>query len=148
MGVPGDFLVRRDDVSKHRFEPAVPLERLELGAAMRAGARARLGENLRASIGIGATHWDRLADGGWRQASDVTAFFGPARIAKGIADWGGAEFASRVSSVFASLAAVAGDPARPWFRIREERGPEAVARTYDALVAGRVDPSDGCVLSL
>lgn len=132
------------------FDPNRPVVLIDMAgnAAVRASLRARLGPRFLRSIGIGATHWDHLAVRDALGADDSEAFFAPARIAKRIEDWGGAGFAARFGEAMSGFAATVAHQPEPWLRVREELGPHALLRVYEATRAGNVDPRDGFVLGL
>jgi len=132
------------------FDPHLPAVLIDMAgnAAVRKALRDRLGPRFLRSIGIGATHWDHLARRDALGADDSEAFFAPARIAKRIEDWGGAGFAARFAEALSGFAATVAHESDPWLRVREELGPDALLRVYEATRTGNVDPRDGFVLGL
>jgi hypothetical protein len=110
-----------------------------------AAVHHRLGDQLKHSCLVGATHWDQ-------RAAAATAlpgprpqfFFAPDRIRQRVHDWGRAEFDRRYNG---QLQRFLGS-IEPWFRLREVDGGEPALAAYRRLLAGDTDPAEGCLLSL
>ena len=63
---------------------------------------------------------------------------------KRIADWGGAEFQIRISQVWTEFAGFVDG----WMDVEEGFGAGAVETIYHELLAGRVNPQKGYILSM
>lgn len=101
------------------------------------------GERLKASIGVGATHW-----GADRAPRDLPGarpafFFAPSQIAKRDADWGAGVLMRR--AVEANIAACAVLAAR--MTVTASQGADAIAAAYADMVAGSTPPDRGVILS-
>jgi hypothetical protein len=68
-------------------------------------------------------------------------FFAPDRVKARQADWGHAEFASRVGA--ASTAFIA--DARRWLKLETHSGPEAILSAYRSLLQGNARPDVGLI---
>jgi hypothetical protein len=104
----------------------------------------RFGERLVHSCIVGATHWNAKPRPERLPGAPPTFFFAPAQIERRTREWGPAGFQERLGAAWTDFRAAS---AR-WLRVVRGSGPEAVARTWDALVAGRTEPAEGHVLSL
>lgn len=101
------------------------------------------GDQVKASIGVGATHW-----GADRAPRDLPGarpvfFFAPAQIAKRDQDWGAGVLMRR--AVEANIAACATLSAR--MAVTEATGAAAIAAAYAAMVAGKTPPDRGVILA-
>ena len=103
-----------------------------------------LGDALRHSCIVGATHWEARATQHDLPGPAPQFFFAPDRIRKRVADWGPGGVARRFDEALSDfLPSVKG-----WMRIVAADGAEAVEAVYRDMLEGRVDPSEGHMLSL
>jgi hypothetical protein len=109
-----------------------------------ASVHRRLGDSLRSSCMVGATHWEAPRSVGELPGPKPTFFFAPDRGRKRAADWGAAELAARVDASFEPF--VTAVPR--WIKVEHHVGPDAVRAAYLAVLEGRVAPDRGLVLSL
>jgi hypothetical protein len=113
-------------------------------AQVRRAVHVHAAGDLRASILVGATHWD-----GATSAADPLpgptpeVFFAPARGEQRAAELGPAPFQRRIGAAWAAFAQRVPDLLRIEFR----SGVDAVGQAYDALLDGSADPARGVVLS-
>lgn len=122
--------------------PSVYVDMSGDGAVL-AAVHRHFGPALKASIGVGATHWEAPRGGGELPGPKPEFFFAPAQIAKRNAEWGPGEALRRAN---AANAAFVRD--RPnLIAVRRAAGGPAVAAAYAEMVAGRTPPSDGLILS-
>jgi hypothetical protein len=121
-------------------------------AALRRAVHEHFGDALRYSCSVGGTHWDELGSGRDLPGPRPTLFFAPAQMAKRSAPppdgWGPAELNARIADAWTAFMQPVNHPARPWLRVRTNRGAAAVGEAMAALLDGRVDPRDGFMLSL
>lgn len=115
--------------------------------------REHFGTNLKASILVGMSHWDksqggdlRLGEGGEPVPTSLHThtFFAPAWVERRLHDWGPAETMAKVSEGWREFMAGADDRCR----IVYGSGQDAVAATYQAMLKGQPPPDQGFVLSL
>ncbi len=139
-----DEVVRYEAIDQ--IEPGIPSILVDMAGNQRVLARAheRLGEALRHSCSVGATHWDAGSRGESLPGPEPEFFFAPTRIAKRSEDWGASGLEARIGSAWRAFAA---DCDR-WLHVARERGAEAVERTYRDALGGRLDPAEGHLLSL
>lgn len=105
---------------------------------------AHLGDQIRHSTQVGATHWEEAGRGLPPTGPRPEFFFAPGQAEKRRAEWGGAELDRRLDEGFRSFAADSGR----WLRICHGSGPEAVAAAYREVVDGETAPETGHVLSM
>ncbi len=127
------------------LDPATPSVFVDMSGdgAVVAAVHHHFRDQVKASIGVGATHWgaDRAPKGlpGARPAF----FFAPAQIAKRDQDWGAGVLMRR--AVEANIAACAVLSAR--MAVVEAHGPDAIAAAYAEMVAGKTPPDRGLILA-
>lgn len=102
------------------------------------------GENVKESCIVGATHWEADRSRGDLPGAKPAFFFAPAHIAKRNEEWGNGVLLGKAMAASAKIAAaIAND-----FKVDHIRGPEAVAKTFVALVNNEVPPSRGLMLTM
>ncbi len=112
-------------------------------AALLGRLHERLGRHLRLCCLIGQTHWsERQPVAG--QEPPFVKLFAADRIRRRVRDWGAAAFDERYAAAFRSFA----EFSRAWLRVREQTGAEALAATFDRLLANAVRPEEGNIHSL
>ncbi len=112
--------------------------------AVRGAIHGKFRDALKYSCAVGATHWDVPREAGELPGPQPQMFFAPGVVQKRIADWGGAEFQSRVGEAWRAFLPTAAAHTK----IVEGRGLEAAARVFADLAGGRASPSDGHVIRL
>ena len=103
------------------------------------------GDNLQYSCLVGASHWDQR--GGMPSQLPGPApemFFAPSQAEKRVAEWGGHGFQQRLGEVWLGF----NDFVAGWMTVEYDLGPDAVARVYQEVLAGRFSPNTGYILSL
>jgi hypothetical protein len=113
-------------------------------AAVRSAVHRHFGEELAHDAAVGDTHWDE--PGG--APADLPGpqpelFFAPDQLSKRRKDWGEDGFA-RMGDAWRSFV----EWTDGWLEVAHGSGPEAVEQVYLELLAGRVSPSVGHVLSM
>lgn len=102
-------------------------------------------DDLRASIMVGATHWEGASFPADRLPGPAPEFsFAPARAEQRAAELGPGPLQRRIGEAWAAFAERVPD----LLDFEHGSGVEAVGRAYDALVDGSADPARGVVLSL
>ena len=121
-------------------------------AGLRRSIHTHFAESVAYSCSVGGTHWDELGSGGGLPGPRPTLFFAPAQIKKRAAPppegWGGTGLQQRIAEAWTAFMRRVSDPAAPWLRVSQGRGPEAVRAALLTLLDGQGDPRDGCMLSL
>jgi hypothetical protein len=101
------------------------------------------GEAMRASIGVGATHWDAPRNRAPLPGVAPSFFFAPAQVLKREADWGPGEIIRRIAD--ANLMAL--PKLQSLIAIDHHHGGDAVQNRYAAMAAGEVPPASALILS-
>jgi len=105
--------------------------------------QSSLGEQLKRLIMVGLSHWeDRSAEGHIEVANEF--FFAPAQAEKRTAEWGGKGLRRKMADVYIPFLTSSGK----WLQVRKGQGNEAVEEVYQDMVMGKVNPSEGWILSL
>lgn len=116
------------------------------------GLRARIhghfDDRLMYSCSVGGTHWDELGSGKGLPGPKPTLFFAPAQIKKRNADWGPAKLQQRIAEAWTAFMRPVTAAQSPWLRVVRGGGRAAIETTYADLLAGRVNPAEGHVLSI
>jgi hypothetical protein len=87
---------------------------------------------------VGFTHRDDLAGAADLPGPRPQLFFAPDRLEQRRRVWTPDGLMERLGEAWRAILEPARDPERGWLRIQRGRGPDAIARIYDALAAGRV----------
>jgi hypothetical protein len=98
---------------------------------------------VRHSSSVGATHWDAARGGVVVPPPKPEFFFAPSQLAKRGKQWGRDELNARIADALGVFI----DGSSRWMSIRHTHGADAVAALYDDLVAGRVAPNVGNIVS-
>ncbi|MEZ5558677.1 MAG: DUF2855 family protein [Pseudomonadales bacterium] len=112
--------------------------------AVLAAVHDHLGDALRYSCLVGATHWDARAGARDMAGPRPQLFFAPAHIERRRADWGPAGLEQRIAEAWDGFVAAA---AR-WIHVEHGRGPADVERIYRRVLDGAASPAVGYVLSV
>jgi NADPH-dependent curcumin reductase CurA len=104
-----------------------------------------LGENMKSSIIVGATHWNA----GGQRSTDLPGatpemFFAPGQIQKRSKEWGPAELQRRLGEGWRDFVA----STDAWLNVIRGAGKAQVEQTYRLMLEGRAQPADGHILSL
>jgi hypothetical protein len=141
-----DRVVSYDDLEG--LDPGVQTAYLDFSGngELRARIHNHLGESLLSSTVVGAADWESLTPPGGNAelpGPGPELFFAPTRVAKRNEDWGAAEVRRRVASDQNRFI----DSSGSWLSIRSASGPEGIATTWQAMIKGEVDPSEGWTVS-
>lgn len=114
-------------------------------AGLTAAVHRQLGDQLRQSIKVGATHWEASSVAGEALPGPEPAFFfAPAHIARRDEQWGAGVVTQRAFAASADLAR----EMRDQLQIRECSGADAVVDVWESLLDNRLSPQQGRILSL
>ena len=114
--------------------------------ALRETVHRRWQARLAYSCSVGATHWEVLGNAKGLPGPRPVLFFAPAQAQKRIAEWGAKAFHERLAVAWNRFVARVSDPQRPWLRVLEGEGRDAVESAYVSLLDGQVPPDAGWVL--
>lgn len=138
-----DTVITYDEVDQ--LDPATPAVVVDMAGndAVRRAIHGHL-DDLRASLLVGATHWEADAVEGDLPGPRPEMFFAPGQIAKRSAEWGAEELFTRVGGALDRVL----ERAPTWLTVEHHTGPDSVVEVHRTLVDGRADPSVGYILSL
>jgi hypothetical protein len=116
-------------------------------AEVRNALRARLGSNLKMTITVGLSHWDKVGDAPAATASGgepTVFFFAPAWVEKRREDWGPAVLGQKIAGAWHEFMR----GVDRWIRVVRGEGQTSVASVYGRMVDGTCSPDEAHVLSL
>jgi hypothetical protein len=108
-----------------------------------ASVHTHFGDSLKYSCSIGATHWDQTSHRVDTPGPKPQFFFAPSQLSKRGKEWGREEFNTRLGAALNTFI----EGSKQWLRIEHLRGADAVSETYSQLVAGKMSPEIGNILS-
>jgi len=108
-----------------------------------AGIHTHFGESLKYSCSIGATHWDQTSHRVDISGPKPQFFFAPSQLSKRGKEWGREELNNRLETALNTFI----EGSKVWLRIEHSRGADTVSDTYSQLVAGKMSPEIGNILS-
>ena len=108
-----------------------------------AGIHTHFGESLKYSCSIGATHWGQTSHHVDIPGPKPQFFFAPSQLSKRGKEWGREELNNRLETALNTFI----EGSKQWLRIEHARGADAVSDTYSQLVAGKMSPEIGNILS-
>ena len=112
--------------------------------AVRRDVHERFADSLTASIVVGDTHWDVAGGGDALPGPRPEFFFAPTHLAARFAEWGPAEFERRLGESWSGFVGFARDR----LRTVEGKGAAEVARQWQRMAGGDVDPAEGLMLTM
>ncbi len=139
-----DRVTSYDEVSDLAQVPSAFVD-MAGNAALRRRIHEHLRDALTSSRAVGMTHWQESTGlSGDLAGPKPEFFFAPAYAQDRLTAWGRAGFQTRLAQAWEAFIA----PARDWFSVTEADGPDAVMTRYQAMLSGRMTPSEGLILSL
>ncbi len=132
-----------------RVDASVPTVIVDMAGDRKVAAalHTRLGENMRYHVGVGLTHWEEVETDPGEDgfiAARAAFFFAPAHVQKRMKDWGPEGFAQRSHAAMQAAAA----KSRTWLEVRSVDGLTGLAELYPEIVAGRLRPQEGVMVTL
>jgi hypothetical protein len=109
-----------------------------------AAVHRHFGELLVQSTQVGLSHWDAPRPPADLPGARPQLFFAPDQARRRMQEWGREGFDARLGASWRSFATRAAD----WMTIERGRGQEAIGQVYADMLAGRIDPAVGHMLSL
>ena len=138
-----DQVIHYDDVEALEDIPSVFVDMAGNGDVTNRLHR-HLGENMRYSCRVGATHWDAGDLATDLPGAKPEFFFAPGQIQKRAKEWGPAGLQQRLGSAWTGFRYAS----RSWLEVVRGAGTEAVEKVYADTLEGRTLPSQGHVISL
>jgi len=105
---------------------------------------ALLGDQMKYTANVGVTHYDANVMGPDFIRERSGMFFAPAHIQKRSKEWGPGEFEERAIGFWYEAA----KQSRAWLSIERHDGMPALSAVYESLLAGKISPDRGIVISL
>lgn len=134
-----------DDMDRLAVDAAAVFVDMAGDKALTAAVHARLGDQLRQSIKVGATHWEAAAGGEeFLAGPEPGFFFAPAQITRRDEQWGQGVVMQQALTACVDLAR----GLRGQIEIAERQGSDAVLDVWTALLDNRMPPDRGMILSL
>ncbi len=126
------------------LDPAVPTVFVDMSGNgdVVSAVHHHFGDQLKASIGVGATHWSAPRAGQTLPGPRPAFFFAPGQIAKRDTEWGRGEMMRRATAANIAFCQILGNRVT----IAHEQGSEAVAAAYRIMAAGQNPPDRGLIL--
>lgn len=138
-----DRVVTYDEIEQLPDDEPSCLVDMAGSGPVRSAVHNRFAGNLRASLTVGATHWEDQGGGEDLPGPRPEFFFAPAQSAKRSKDWGPDELAKRIAASFHALL----DDTSRWLTVEHHRGAEGLETVYRRLLEGQADPSVGYIVS-
>jgi Protein of unknown function (DUF2855) len=139
-----DHVLTYEETESLAHTPAVYVD-MAGDAQVRDRVHSQLGDALRHSAVVGATHHDRMgAVPDSLPGPPPTFFFAPDRVAKRSSEWGREGLQARIAEAWGPYV----EWCEGWLQVVVDEGPESLQRAYLDLLDGRIDPATAHVLSL
>lgn len=143
LGIYGR-VVTYDEVDSVDAGPATFVD-IAGDASLRTAIHTHFGDDLQASMVVGATHWEDMSGGGPDLPGPTpTLFFAPDRIVKRGKDWGPAGLEERAAAAWYPFA----DWISTWLEPISGEGFEAIRGAYLDVLDGEVTPDRAHILSV
>ena len=141
----GDYndVVIYSDISAMDTEVPTVLMDMAGNPEIVAGIHTHFGESLTYSCSIGATHWDQTSHRVDIPGPKPQFFFAPSQLSKRGKEWGREELNNRLETALTTFI----EGSKEWLRIEHLYGTDSVSDTYSQLVAGKMSPEIGNILS-
>ena len=101
-----------------------------------------LADDLKYFCNVGLSHWEEGSGPGHLSVPNEF-FFAPEQAEKRTRDWGGAGLREKMASSYVPFLQFAST----WMELRRCEGPEALKEVYDEMINGKVNPSEGIIVS-
>ncbi len=146
-----DTVVTYDEVGQLDAGEAVVMVDMAGSADLTLQLHTHYGDNMRFSSKVGATHYEEAGGGDGLLEGDAGLpgakpefFFAPSQAQKRASDWGPGEIEQRMGASFVAFRKFCDN----WLQVERHYGAEAVQAAYQAVLAGRQPPQNGCIISL
>jgi len=139
-----DTVITYDELDGIDHSQATVIVDMSGNGAVLSDLHALLGDQMKYTANVGVTHYDANVMGPdfIRERSEM--FFAPAHIHKRGKEWGPGEFETRAIRFWYEAAL----KSRDWLTIEQHNGMPVLSTVYDSLLAGKIPPSQGIVVSL
>lgn len=139
-----DEVILYDEVE--RIDAGAPSFYVDMSGngALTTALHERLGENMKASIMVGATHWSAERPSKTLPGAPPTFFFAPSQMSKRDKEWGPGVLLRQGLEASVRLSGALSDTIE-FVRLA---GPDEIARNWRALLGNEVPPNRGLIASL
>ena len=138
-----DRVIAYDDISTLDASRASALVDMAGNGAVTRAVHAHFGDQLKASIIVGKSHWDAESEQAALPGPKRQGFFAPGRSQKRAADWGAAALGQKIGAAWIGFMSIAPRLAR----IDKRSGGDAALAAYQELLSGKADPRAGIVVT-
>ena len=139
-----DRVVSYDDIESIPVEGDVIAIDMSGNGAVLGRLHAHLEDRLRYSMAVGLSHRNAPPRPDVMKGPQPEFFFAPTQVSKRMKDWGPEDFQKRAAGALCAFV----DGSRSWLDVTHSIGAEAAQRVWTDVVAGRVSPNVGHVVSL
>ncbi len=139
-----DRVVTYDDLQSHDSGQGVILVDMAGSAEVIAALHNHYGDNLCYSCMVGVTHYDEMGSTEGLPGATPEFFFAPNQAQKRALEWGGGEMEKRIGAAFVAFREFCDS----WLQVKRGYGAQAVVQGFENTLAGKVTPSDGCIVSM
>jgi hypothetical protein len=139
-----DRLVTYDEVAHLDATQPVALVDMAGSSPVLTALHRHYAENLVHSCRIGATHYEEMGPLGDLPGARPQFFFAPAHVKSRSAELGPARLMKQMGGAYAGFRLFSDS----WLEVRYTWGPEAVGRTYLAVLGGRTPADSGQIISM
>ncbi len=139
-----DTVLAYDEVSGLDNAQAAVLVDMAGSAKVLSELHGHFGDNLKHSCRIGATHYEEMGPLKGLRGPKPEFFFAPTHVQRRSEEIGALALMTSLGASFVAFRKFCDD----WLQIEQSRGPDAVARTYAAVLAGRTNPATGQIVSM
>jgi NADPH:quinone reductase-like Zn-dependent oxidoreductase len=138
-----DAVIEYSDIASIPTEPSIIAD-MAGNSQVLSAIHHHLGDNVKHSARIGATHWEETGNAGAMPGAKPEFFFAPSQLAKRGKEWGRDVLNARMAEALNLFI----DDSTRWMTIVHTVGSEAIVATYTALLNGTVPASEGHVISI
>ncbi len=139
-----DKVVNYENVAS--LDSSVPVVMVDMAGSVTviSDVHHHFGDNMKHSCRVGATHYDETGPVNGLPGARPEFFFAPSHVKLRSAELGAKDFMSRLGEAYVNFRRFSDN----WLEIERSYGPEAAARVYKAVLAGKVDPAAGQIISM
>ncbi len=139
-----DKVVSYEDVADLDAEMPVVMVDMAGSVKVLTNVHHHFGDNMKHSCRIGATHYDESGPVKDLPGARPEFFFAPTHVKRRSEELGTRELMKRLGMAFMAFRKFSDG----WLQVERSYGAEAATSTYQAVLAGKADPSSGQVISM
>ncbi len=139
-----DKIVTYEDVARLDAAQAAVMVDMAGSAKVISDLHHHFADNMKHSCRIGATHYDDTGPVKGLPGARPEFFFAPSHVKSRSEELGARELMTRMGTAYVGFRQFADS----WLKVERNYGPEAVTRTYQAVLAGKADPASGQIISM